>query len=253
MSLKIFYQNVSMDCKFSGDSFVGILLGRFVWDIERYKKLLYVLNMLQKRYSRKNLPREVFAGLVCLYNDISLVNLREICVDSDWDEICDQHQIMENLLADIVQGEKFENLVEWDSVVSEFKTLCENVTLLREYVEESFVGGLLEFGEWDDESCWILERDLVRLLRKKALKREEMVAVFSIVRVVNLFVSEKECSVKHGAKQFERCEWLVSASEPSIYDRFRRLKILLNYVASGDERFFKMEFYYKPPLKTSSV
>ena len=115
------------------------------------------------------------------------------------------------------------------------------------YDENSFIGMILDYNLWCDDEYWKLEADLKKILqhyKNKELDPEIMQGIISISNDIFLNGSWRDVSVDTKSECFKTYEYQED-TKPNIFDRFRRIKSLLLAVASGDENFYKVKFFYE--------
>lgn len=115
------------------------------------------------------------------------------------------------------------------------------------YDENSFIGMILDYNLWCDDEYWKLEADLKKILRhykNKELDPEIMQGIISISNDIFLNGSWRDVDIDAKSECFKTYEYQED-TKPNIFDRFRRIKSLLLAVASGDENFYKIKFFYE--------
>ncbi|CZE46590.1 Imm41 family immunity protein [Campylobacter geochelonis] len=85
MNLKIFYQNIKKIDKFNPHSFVGKFILQGVWSDIDYWGLDSDLVKIYKHYKNKELPKDIFAGIVSIMTDIcGICEKSEIYIDNEY-------------------------------------------------------------------------------------------------------------------------------------------------------------------------
>ena len=106
-------------------------------------------------------------------------------------------------------------------------------------------GLLLESGTWSDKEYWLLENDLVKILHT-GVNEQNINAILTIVSDItyfpnightNLLLKDKDCLKRSN---------IAEAKEPTIYDRYHRLKTLLRSILGDEIDFLNIDFEYKP-------
>ena len=115
------------------------------------------------------------------------------------------------------------------------------------YDANSFIGMILDYNLWCDDEYWKLEADLKKILqhyKNKELDPEIMQGIISISNDIFLNGSWRDVDIDAKSECFKLDEYQED-TKPNIFDRFRRLRSLLLAVASGDENFYKIKFFYE--------
>ena len=113
------------------------------------------------------------------------------------------------------------------------------------YDANSFIGMILDNNLWSDDEYWKLEADLKKILqhyKNKELDPEIMQGIIS--NDIFLSGSWRDVDIDAKSECFKLDEYQED-TKPNIFDRFRRIKSLLLAVASGDENFYKIKFFYE--------
>ena len=71
-----------------------------------------------------------------------------------------------------------------------------------------------------------------------------MQGIISISNDIFLNGSWRDVDIDAKSECFKKYEYQED-TKPNIFDRFRRIKSLLLAVASGDENFYKIKFFYE--------
>lgn len=124
-----------------------------------------------------------------------------------------------------------------------------NIAFDERYDENSFIGKILDYNYWSDKEYWKLEKDLIKILKfnqnKKFIKQEFMEGIASICNDVFLNISWSCVDIYENDKSFKLDKYIIGIKEPSIEDRFRRLKNLLLCISYDDKGFFDIDFCYR--------
>lgn len=78
MNLEIFFENVKYSSKFNPNSFIGKFILNGIWSDKEYWKLEKDLFKIYNKYKGKEIPREIFAGIVCISESLCISNVSEI-------------------------------------------------------------------------------------------------------------------------------------------------------------------------------
>ena len=123
MDLEFLYQNSTNSDKFSINSFVGKFIYQRTWSDCDYWKLDKALMQILNFYHNKTLPREIFAAIIAIFNDIiGVEDKSEIYVsnvlcaknsDSVVPSIYDRFERLKVLCNSIVFKEKLDNSGFW--------------------------------------------------------------------------------------------------------------------------------------------
>ena len=70
MDLEFLYQNSTNSDKFSINSFVGKFIYQKTWSDYDYWELDKALMQILSYYNNKTLPREIFAAILAIFNDV---------------------------------------------------------------------------------------------------------------------------------------------------------------------------------------
>ena len=70
MSLELLYRNSTSSSKFDIGSFVGKFIYQKTWSDCDYWKLDKALMKILSYYHNKTLPREIFAAIIAIFNDV---------------------------------------------------------------------------------------------------------------------------------------------------------------------------------------
>ena len=103
MDLELLYRNSTNSDKFSINSFVGKFIYQKTWSDCDYWKLDKALMQILSFYHNKTLPREIFAAIIAIFNDVIGV------VPS----IYDRFERLKVLCNSIVFKEEFSNSGFW--------------------------------------------------------------------------------------------------------------------------------------------
>lgn len=125
-----------------------------------------------------------------------------------------------------------------------------NLTYNKNYDENSFIARLIDYLEWSDKEYWKLEKDLINILKKYNKNNLPLEIMQGIIWILNrnLYNSIGICNTDKNSLSFrKKDDYIVLINEPSIEDRFRRLKKLLLCIAYDDKSFFNIDFVYKKP------
>ena len=123
--------------------------------------------------------------------------------------------------------------------------LTRNTAYGELFDDNSFIGLLLESDTWSDKEYWLLENDLVKILHT-GVNEQNINAILTIVNDIthfpnightNLSLKDKDCR-----KRFN----IAEAKEPTIYDRYHRLRTLLRTILGDDIDFLNIDFEYQP-------
>ena len=123
MELKLLYQNSTNSDKFSINSFVGKFIYQKTWSDCDYRELDKALMQILSFYHNKTLPREIFAAILAVFNDvIGVEDKSEIYVsnmlcaensDGVVPSIYDRFERLNVLCNSIVFKEEFSNSGFW--------------------------------------------------------------------------------------------------------------------------------------------
>ncbi len=123
MDLKLLYRNSTNSDKFSINSFVGKFIYQKTWSDYDYWELDKALMQILSYYNNKTLPREIFAAILAIFNDvIGVEDKSEIYVsnmlcaknsDSVVPSIYDRFERLKVLCNSIVFKEKLDNSGFW--------------------------------------------------------------------------------------------------------------------------------------------
>lgn len=123
MELKLLYQNSTNSDKFSINSFVGKFIYQKTWSDCDYWELDKTLMQILSFYHNKTLPREIFAAILAIFNDvIGVEDKSEIYVsnmlcaensDGVVPSIYDRFERLKVLCNSIVFKEKLDNSGFW--------------------------------------------------------------------------------------------------------------------------------------------
>jgi hypothetical protein len=123
MELKLLYQNSTNSDKFSINSFVGKFIYQKTWSDCDYWELDKALMQILSFYHNKTLPREIFAAILAVFNDvIGVEDKSEIYVsnmlcaensDGVVPSIYDRFERLNVLCNSIVFKEEFSNSGFW--------------------------------------------------------------------------------------------------------------------------------------------
>lgn len=118
MNIDIFYKNVTQSDKFDKNSFVGKIIYNMTWSDIDYWELDYILIQISEYYMDKILPKEIFAGIICIYLDvIGIQNKLELYItnecykiDEDIPNILDRFERLNFFLKNLVFKQTIKNI-----------------------------------------------------------------------------------------------------------------------------------------------
>ena len=123
--------------------------------------------------------------------------------------------------------------------------LVRNTAYGELFDDNSFMGLLLESGTWSDKEYWLLENELIEILRK-GVNNDNINAILTIVSDITYFPNIGHTNLSLKDKNCRKRNNISEATEPTIYDRYHRLRTLLRAILGDDIDFLNIDFEYQP-------